>query len=176
MAKQRKRSNNSKGGFRFVARFVAIFVALQIVLVFLLGEIVQPFLIEQATVQPGAPLLAALYPADMPVAASDMIRSSTVSLQVLRGCEGTEFYLLLAAAILAFPASWRQKAAALVVGCSLVFVLNQARLVVLYAIARDHRDVFQLVHVYFAPLVFVAIIGALFSIWSGRVLPSPNRA
>jgi len=163
-------------GFGFGIRFLAIFVLLQLVLVFQFGDVMQPFMIERATVQPGAHLLSWLFPAENPTAAGDVVRSKAVSLHVLRGCEGTEFYLLMAAAILAFSASWRQKLIALAGGIAVVFALNQIRLVGLYVVVRDFREHFQLVHVYFAPLLLVVALVILFSLWASRVLPAPKPA
>ena len=173
--KARKTAPPSQG-FGFCLRFLGIFLALQIVLVFQFGDVTQPFMIEQATVQPGALVLKTLFPAENPTAVGDVVRSSAVSLHVLRGCEGTEFYLLLCAAILAFAAPWRHKLLALVAGIGIVFALNQARLVGLYVIVRDFREYFQLVHVYFAPLLLVVILVVLFALWASRVLPSPRTA
>ena len=171
-----KNAAPQRNGFGFAVRFLAIFVVLQAVFVFQLGDVTQPFMIERATVQPGATVLGWLFPSENPTAAGDVLRSSAVSLHVLRGCEGTEFYLLLCAAVLAFAAPWRQTLLALVVGCGTVFALNQLRLVGLYVVVRDFREYFQLVHVYFAPLVLVIALVVLFAWWASRVMPTPKAA
>ncbi|MEO1036575.1 MAG: exosortase/archaeosortase family protein [Pseudomonadota bacterium] len=169
-------SPNSPSGFGFAWRFAGIFLLLQLVIVFQFGDVTQPFMIERATVQPSVVLLDTLFPAEKPFADGDTVRSKAVSLKVLRGCEGTEFYLLLAAAILAFAASWRQKLLALAAGIAIVFALNQLRLLGLYIIVRDFREYFQLVHVYFAPLLLVAALVIVFSLWATRVLSPPRAA
>ena len=161
-------------GFGFCLRFVAIFLVLQVALVFALGDITQPFMIETATVKPGVEILGLIFPHEAPAAAGDILRSKSVSLHVLRGCEGTEFYLLLAAAILAFAAPWRTRLIALAAGMALVFALNQARLVGLFVVVRDFREHFQLVHVYIAPLILVVVLVIVFALWASRAMPRPH--
>ena len=160
----------------FFARFGIVFVLLQVVLVFLCGDVVQPFMVEHATVNPGVKLLGVLFPNEHPRAVGDTIRSTAISIKVLRGCEGTELYLLLGAAIIAVSTSWRRKLAALFAGAFFVFALNQSRLVLLYIVGRDFREFFQVVHVYVAPLILIAALAVAFSLWVSRALPSPERA
>ncbi|MEO1201069.1 MAG: hypothetical protein AAFX10_00080 [Pseudomonadota bacterium] len=163
----------SAAGFLF--RFVAFFVLAQVVFVFLLGDNVQKFMVEQATVVPGTFVIGSLFPDEQPVARGDTIRSESVNMRVLRGCEGTELYLLLGAAILAFGAPWKQRLIALLIGGGIVFALNQARLLCLYVVVRDHFGIFQLVHVYIAPLVLIGVLALCFSLWANRVLSPPRQ-
>ena len=64
-------------------------------------------------------------------------------------------FLLLCAGVLAFPARWSAKLWGLLAGLPLAFVLNQLRVVLLYAVVRDHSSQFELIHAYIAPTAFV---------------------
>ena len=170
MSASKGKKTRMEPGTRFMLRFLGAFAVLYFLVVYQFGDQTEAFLVETATVLPGAASIGLFFSGDNPVADGDIIRSSAVSLKVLRGCEGTELYLLLVSAIFAFAASWRQKVPALVAGIALVFVLNQLRLVSLYAAVRDFQDYFQLVHVYIAPLVLIALLALAFLGWSSAVM------
>ena len=93
------------------------------------------------------------------------IVSPIASLNVLKGCEGTEVLLMLYAAILAMwrPIKWTLLG--LVLGTLVVFVLNQVRILTLFSVVASHKDYFELVHGFAAPLVIVVLVSLFFLAW-----------
>jgi exosortase family protein XrtM len=130
--------------------------------------IIKDFIVEKATVTPGAVLIDNLWP-DMNVSATGTrIVSSKGSINVLRGCEGTETLLLLIAALLAslvIGNSWRKVIIGIIVGSSIVYVVNQIRIAALFYIVVKHRNYFEMAHGYIAPLFVIGISTIFFILW-----------
>jgi exosortase/archaeosortase family protein len=123
---------------------------------------VERLVIHEATVKPAAALVQAMTPeADArPVAAS--IKAPGGGLNILNGCEGTEVMFLLIAAFAAVRLGWRQKLIGLGVGLTLVFVLNQARILALFYAFRNERSLFDLLHTTVLPAVLIAAVALYF--------------
>lgn len=108
-------------GLRFVALFLAIFAAATLAWSGARGTALERLVVEQATVATSARLISWVSPAEGVRADGFRLISPRVRLSVLNGCEGTESILLLAAAVLAFPAPWRKKPPGLILGRSEFF-------------------------------------------------------
>ena len=93
--------------------------------------------------------------------------SNAVSIQ--NGCNGVEAVVFLIAAILAFPATWRQRAAGLVAAIALIQILNLVRVVTLFLINRYKPDLFELFHLAIWQTVIGGAAIALFYVWTTRV-------
>jgi exosortase family protein XrtM len=144
--------------------FVVTFAALQLAAV-----TSRYYVADWLVAWPAQFTLRALYPEDGVVVEANRIESRRVRLNILPGCEGTELFVLLVAAVLAFPAPWGAKTRGLAAGLMLAFALNQARVVWLYSVVRDHGSSFELVHGFIAPTALVVALGAYFWLWAGRV-------
>jgi exosortase H (IPTLxxWG-CTERM-specific) len=102
-----------------------------------------------------------------PVAvAGTVIRSSRFALDVQNGCNGVEAMLLLAAAIIAFPATLRSRIAGLVVGCIAIQAVNLVRIGSLVWLGEHHHDLFDFVHVGVWQSVVILASVAMFVLWS----------
>ena len=77
---------------------------------------------------------------------------------------GAGAFFLLAAAVLAFPASFKRKAAGLLAGIMLLYGFNTLRISGLYYVAAYHFDWFTLFHTYLAPTLMI-IVTCLFFVW-----------
>lgn len=154
-----------RAGIRFLVMFMAVFGALQTLMLTSEGTRFERIVIDRATVDVAAKTIDWLFPQDRATAHDYIIASDTVRLSVLRGCEGTEVFFLVVAAVLATPASWRSRVIALAVGCAVAYCANQLRIVALYTTVRDHREYFDLMHGYVAPTCMIVVLLALFMIW-----------
>ena len=123
---------------------------------------IERLVIHEATVKPAAALVQILTPEAnaKPVAAS--IKAPGGGLNILNGCEGTEVMFLLVAAFAAVRLGWRQKMIGLGLGLSLVFVLNQARILALFYAFRNERSLFDLLHTTVLPAVLIAAVALYF--------------
>ncbi len=64
------------------------------------------------------------------------------------GCNGVEACIILAAAMLAFPAPWRRRAWGIGLGCLAVQVLNVVRVVSLFYLGQWDMRAFNIAHEY----------------------------
>ena len=163
-------------GLRFVGLFLALFVAATLAWSGARGTALERLVVEQATVASSARLISWLSPTEGVRADGFRLISPRVRLSVLNGCEGTESILLLAAAVLAFPAPWRRKPAGLILGTVIIFLLNQARIVGLYFILRHRPAWFESMHGYIAPTLIVLAGSLFFILWLRWAKPENSHA
>ena len=93
--------------------------------------------------------------------------SHAVSIQ--NGCNGIEAVVFLVAAILAFPATWRQRVVGLVAAIAVIQILNLVRVVTLFLLNRYKPDLFELFHLAIWQTVIGGAAIALFYVWTMRV-------
>ncbi len=155
-----------KSGLRFAALFLLLFFLLQYAYSAASG--IGHVVIDIFTVMPSAAIIDLINPKSDAAASGHRIVSPQGSLSVLNGCEGTETFFLLAAAMLAFSASWKRKAAGILSGILIVYVLNQCRIVSLFFAARDNRKWFDLLHGYVAPTLIIALSAIYFLWWANE--------
>jgi exosortase/archaeosortase family protein len=99
------------------------------------------------------------------------------SLRIVRTCDAMDVKILFVSAVVAWPAPWRRKAVAAMVGATTLFVVNVARICALYYIGLCVPASFQMAHHELLPaLVLVVALGAfiLFTAWAQ--LPSNARS
>ena len=112
-----------------------------------------------------------------PVAAEGTnIRSVAFAVDVKNGCNGVEAMLILLAAVLAFPASWRQRLYGLLAGIAVIQVLNLVRVVSLFWLGAHHREVFDMFHTAVWQTLLILVSVGLFVLWSRRVSGRAARA
>ncbi len=99
--------------------------------------------------------------------------SHAVSIQ--NGCNGIEAVVFLVAAILAFPATWRQRVVGLVAAIAVIQILNLVRVVTLFLLNRYKPQLFELFHLAIWQTVIGGAAIALFYVWTTRV-HVPKRA
>jgi len=95
-------------------------------------------------------------------AEGSVIHLKGISLNVLFGCNGLEAFLIYAAAVLAFRASWRIRALGIVVGFVVLQALNILRIAALGLVGIYLRPYFRYFHIYVAQGIMVAVALVLF--------------
>jgi exosortase family protein XrtM len=125
-------------------------------------------LIDRMTVSVSGWLIGELDPAEHIRAQGHRLISPKVRLSVLNGCEGTDVMLLLCAALMVFPMSWRQRIRGIIGGILLIYVINQVRIVTLYYSLRYYRSLFDPLHSFVAPSVIVALSVLYFLCWTSH--------
>ena len=86
-----------------------------------------------------------------------LLNLPTISLDVEFGCNGLEAVMIYCVAVLTFPATWKNKLIGIVVGFLVIQVLNLIRIVALAYSGEHHRELFDLVHLYVAQGVMIAV-------------------
>jgi exosortase family protein XrtM len=110
-----------------------------------------------------------------------VISSPGSNLHVTRGCEGIEMFLLLVAAIVAFPSNWKHRFQGLLFGSILAYVLSIARLLALHYILRYSPGAWEALHGMVLPLGPIILMALYFMGWSAggvqrRLTPAPRAA
>jgi exosortase/archaeosortase family protein len=145
-----------------VGVFAMAFVLMQGLWSFARGTLLERVAVDQATVAPAAWLVNQLTPQVHALAVRSSIRAPGGGINVLNGCEGFEVLFLLMAALLVAPIVWRRKAVGLFAGALIVWVLNQARILVLFYASRADKELFTLLHGTVAPLVMIVLVTIAF--------------
>lgn len=157
-----------------IAAFIIAFFILQMLYQSCRGTWIEHVLIDQMTVIPSVKLISWMTPQEGIVARGHSLISSHIHLSILNGCEGTETILMLAAAILVTPGNWRSKIFGIVAGGTLIYTINQARIVALYYCLRFDRPLFELLHGYIAPIIVIGMAGLYFIYWAGHAKSQPS--
>jgi exosortase family protein XrtM len=150
--------------------FVILFIATYGLFEFLYFKISDSFLIDviyyHGLVSPCVSIINFLSAGENAIAARNIISSHGVSLEVVRGCDGAGTIFLLAAAILTFSASFKNKIIGLVSGITLLVVINLLRIISLYFVMRYQNAWFTPIHTYFAPTLIIIISCFFFAVWA----------
>lgn len=97
------------------------------------------------------------------------------AVRVEAGCNAVEVCLLLIAAILAFPATLKQRLIGVAAGVAAVQVINLLRIISLLYLARYAPDVFEFFHVWvWDALIMIDALAALM-IWIRSLGPASPR-
>ena len=90
---------------------------------------------------------------------------ANTSIAIVSDCSPHMPYLIYAAVVLAFPATWRQRLFGLVTGALVIHAFNTIRILVLIAILSLRRDWFEFAHVYLWQTGTVLAVFATFALW-----------
>ncbi len=161
-------------------RFLVIFLALALSLFAAeLTPPVQRWVVEpwtEAVARTAALLLTGV---DASVVASGrqlLDRWTGHGVSIEAGCNGLEALIVLSAAMLAFPAPWRQRAAGIAVGGVAIQGLNLLRIVSLYYLARWNAEVFEWVHLYLWQSLIMIDVLIVWLLWLRWTRKAPHAA
>jgi exosortase family protein XrtM len=145
--------------------FVSLFAVLQLGWQALRGTPVERFVIHDCTVAPAAQLVKLLTPSVQVQAVDFSLRAPGGSLNILNGCEGIEALFLLCAAFAVVHLPWRQRIVGLLLGTAVIFVVNQARILLLFYAYRSNHAWFDPLHAMVTPIAVVLLVSAYFYAW-----------
>ena len=146
-------------------------------------------------------LLLALYPAEnldvvthtyarvctalLGLLGEDVLRTGTLieavrrptALEVAPVCTGYFVTWIYASAVLAFPATWIERAKGLVLGVVLVFTINVVRITSLFYVLESFPEHFDEVHLVVWQSVVVLVVALTWYGWAARRAPArPSEA
>ena len=84
---------------------------------------------------------------------------------IIEECTGLYEALLLGAALLDYPTSWRNTLLGFVVGLPLIYLLNLLRIVMLLGIGRFHPSAFDFLHIYFWQVTMILTVVFVLYVW-----------
>ena len=100
------------------------------------------------------------------VQGSDIRNSQTgYAVSIKSGCNGVEAAMILAAAILAYPAPWLKKLLGMVVGVLAIQVLNIVRIISLYYLGAWSQKALDIAHLYVWPGLIILDALVIFLLW-----------
>lgn len=86
-----------------------------------------------------------------------LLHLPSISLDVEFGCNGLEAVMIYTVAVLTFPATWKNRLIGFVAGFLVIQVLNLIRIVGLAYAGVYHRELFDVIHIYVAQGVMIAV-------------------
>lgn len=90
---------------------------------------------------------------------------ANTSVQIVSDCSPHMPYLIYAAVVLAFPATWRQRLLGLVFGAVVIHAFNTIRILALIAILSLRREWFDFAHIYLWQTGTVLAVFGTFALW-----------
>jgi exosortase H (IPTLxxWG-CTERM-specific) len=96
--------------------------------------------------------------------------SNGFAVSIEAGCNGVEATIVLVAAILAFPSTWRRKLIGLAAGIVAVQGLNVVRVISLFYLGQWNFDVFEWAHLYVWQALIMLDVLIVWLLWV-RTLP-----
>src|SRR5258706_11523487 len=90
---------------------------------------------------------------------------ANTSIQIVSDCSPHMPYLIYAAVVLAFPATWRQRLFGLATGAVVIHAFNTVRILALMAILSVKREWFEFAHVYLWQTGTVLAVFRTFALW-----------
>lgn len=163
-----------KPGIGFVTRFLALLIVFYIVSALdpVNDRVIVPF--TELVVGASAAILRIFHePIEV---VGTIIRAPHFALDVRTGCNGVEAMMVLASAILAFPATIRSRILGLLTGTVAIQIINLVRVSSLVWLGEHHRRFFDFIHVgVWQSLVILAAVG-MFLFWSWKFAEKPLPA
>ena len=148
-----------------IALFPIVFIALQWWWVAVHETTLEYVVIHHAVVQPAAWLINLFTPDAHAVAVRFSVLSAGGGLNILNGCEGMDVVLLLLSAFLVAPLSIASRMHGMMCGIATVFVINQARILILFYAYRANRQWFDVLHSTVTPVMVVLLVVLFFYAW-----------
>ena len=150
-------------------RYIVIFLSTLLVLFTL--ELLQP--VQAHVVDPFTAFIADIsvtlisyFDANV-ISYGKVIQSQTngFAVSIEPGCNGVEAMIVLAAAVLAFPSSIKQKIAVLIIGFFAIQIMNLGRIISLFYIGQWNTSIFEWAHLYIWPMLIMVDVLIVFLLW-----------
>lgn len=157
--------------------FLTFFLVMAGLFVLELTPVGQAYVVEPLTtgLAHSSAVLIELFGRDLAVNGIVMVDKLTgFAVQIVAGCNGIEAMILLAAAIIAFPAPWRYRGLGLVLGLISIQLLNLVRIVSLFYLGIWHKPAFEWAHLYIWQALIMLDTLLVWLVWI-RYIPSKQN-
>ncbi len=150
---------------RFIVIFTGVLVALFTIEMLkpVQAHVITPFTSWLATIS-----AALITPFDDSVVAYGKIlqfQDTGFAVSIEAGCNGVEATIVLIAAVVAFPATWRQRLAAIGIGFLAIQAMNILRIISLFYLGNWDMDIFSWVHLYLWPTLIMLDVLIVFVVY-----------
>jgi len=107
----------------------------------------------------------------MPVTVQDRyVSAPRLAVEIIEECTGLYEIIIFIAAVLAYPATRREKIIGVAGGIILLYLLNIARMVFLVVVGNARPDWFDFFHVYFWQATLILMITSVWLLWIVKVV------
>ena len=152
-----------------MARFITIFIVILAALFTI--EMLVP--VQEHVIVPFTSLLARIsaamiLPFDNSVIAYGKVlqfKDTGFAVSIEAGCNGVEATIVLIAAVIAFPASWRARMVAIGLGFLAIQVMNIARIISLFYLGNWNMEFFTWIHLYLWPALIMLDVLIVFIVY-----------
>ena len=163
-----------------MARFITLFIVILVALFTI--ELLNP--VQEHVIVPFTSLLARIsaamiLPFDSSVIAYGKVlqfKDTGFAVSIEAGCNGVEATIVLIAAVIAFPASWRARIAAIILGFLAIQVMNLARIISLFYLGNWNMEFFEWIHLYLWPALIMLDVLIVFIIYLRYISPEQPAA
>ena len=163
-----------------MARFITLFIVILVALFTI--EMLNP--VQEQVIVPFTSLLARIsaamiLPFDSSVIAYGKVlqfKDTGFAVSIEAGCNGVEATIVLIAAVIAFPASWRARIAAIILGFLAIQVMNLARIISLFYLGNWNMEFFEWIHLYLWPALIMLDVLIVFIIYLRYISPERPAA
>lgn len=145
--------------------FILLFVLMQAGWQMVRDDAIGHFIRGTVTVKSAVMLIHLLTPQIQASALGNQIVAPGGGLVIKIGCEGVEALFILIAGLLSVTMAWRAKLSGILLGCMLIYAVNEIRILILFYAFRADKALFQLLHGTIAPLALIAIAGLFYHYW-----------
>jgi exosortase H (IPTLxxWG-CTERM-specific) len=151
-------------------RFFLLFIGIQLLLFGV--ELLKP--VQEHVVLPFTAQLARLCSALISISDKSALavgkvlidRATGFAVSIEPGCNGVEACIVLFAAIVAFPARWRDRLVGLAAGFAAVQALNVVRIISLFYLGQWNREWFEFAHHYLWQGLIMLDVLVVFLVWA----------
>ncbi len=157
-----------------ITRFCLLFLALLLIFSFLLYI----KFIEQYLSNPITPFIASqtawiLRTLGMKVYASGIIMSGeSFSVQISENCSPILVTLIFLSAVIAFPASLKEKMFGSVLGIIFIYLLNLFRIISIFLVGVYAPQYFKEAHIYVSQTICIVVVAIFWLLWAGKWVKS----
>lgn len=106
--------------------------------------------------------------------AGSALYTRNASIEIVSECSPHMPFLIFAGVILAFPATWRQRAIGLLLGAATIHAFNTIRIMTLVWVLAWRRPWFDFIHVYLWQTGTILMVFATFALWSSFLTRRPR--
>ncbi|MGD8376253.1 MAG: exosortase H [Acidobacteriota bacterium] len=104
------------------------------------------------------------------------LSSPRFAVNIYHGCNGVLATSIFGAAVLAFPATWKERGLGLLLGIPLIQVVNMVRILSLYYIGIHWPRLFAAAHGYVWQSIVILLSMVLWIFWAERIVHHPDPA
>jgi len=104
-----------------------------------------------------------------------VVATPTFSVAIQNNCNAIYEIALFVAAVLAYPATWRERAWGALLGFVALYLVNLVRVLSLIYIGGHFRQYFDASHIYIWQSLFIVFALGLWIYWAGSLVRHPRR-